>query len=242
MTDTISPPQDSKPEEVLQKTDQNKEPAPEQEVVDVVSKKVEVGPVASESAPVPEIETSPKKADALTGQVETPLKKEPVVEVAPVHVPEIKEKVEAISPSAPKPTPKKADALTGLAPTVISSPPPTPSPAPKASEGELVSEGQAKMVDDSLNNTIIQPVLSFLDKLKELRGRANTVRHKHVEENLKKVEAFAKENGGVTNDDVERLTGVKDTQATNYLNNLVKQGKLIRTGEKSNTIYKPTGN
>ena len=39
--------------------------------------------------------------------------------------------------------------------------------------------------------------------------------------------------------EVEKLTGVKDAQATNYLNILVKQGKLIRFGKKKNIFYKP---
>jgi len=38
---------------------------------------------------------------------------------------------------------------------------------------------------------------------------------------------------------VERITGVKDAQATRYLEKLVKQGKLVRFGKKRNTFYKP---
>jgi len=43
----------------------------------------------------------------------------------------------------------------------------------------------------------------------------------------------------VTNDDVERLTGVGDAQAARYLKKLTKQGKIIKFGKTSNTFYKP---
>jgi len=52
---------------------------------------------------------------------------------------------------------------------------------------------------------------------------------------------YAREQGQITNDGAEKLTGVKDTQAANYLSELVRQGKLVRFGYKRNTFYKPLG-
>ena len=110
--------------------------------------------------------------------------------------------------------------------------------ADPANDGASKPTGQT-IVSAPEINSIARPIMSFLDKLKELRGRANTVRHKHVEENLKKIIEYADRTQKVTNDDVERLTGVKHRQAVNYLNTLVKDKKLMKFGSKSNTFYKP---
>ena len=82
-------------------------------------------------------------------------------------------------------------------------------------------------------------MVKFLDKLKDLRKQANEKRAQVAKENLEKILKYAKEQQRITNDEVEKLTGVGDTQAANYLNTLVKQGKLIRFGKKRNIFYKP---
>lgn len=88
-----------------------------------------------------------------------------------------------------------------------------------------------------------QPQVSFtarfLDKLKELRQQANQKRRENMEKNLAKIMEYARQEQKVTNDDVERITGVSDRQALNYLKKLVKAGKLVRFGKKRNVFYKP---
>jgi len=79
----------------------------------------------------------------------------------------------------------------------------------------------------------------FKDKLTELRGQANETRQKKARENLDKIMEYALKTQKVVNDDVERITGVKDAQATKYLNTLVKQGKLVKFGKTANIFYKP---
>jgi predicted HTH transcriptional regulator len=75
-------------------------------------------------------------------------------------------------------------------------------------------------------------VVGFLDKLKELRGQANRVRQEKKEKNLEKIITYAQEHNRIVNDEVERITGVKDARATEYLNILVKKGILVRFGKK----------
>ena len=88
-----------------------------------------------------------------------------------------------------------------------------------------------------------QPPVSFtarfLDKLKELRQQANQKRRENMEKNLAQIMDYARETQKVTNDDVERITGVSDRQALNYLKKLVKADKLVRLGKKRNIFYKP---
>ena len=49
----------------------------------------------------------------------------------------------------------------------------------------------------------------------------------------------ARQKQKITNNDVEKLTGVKHWQAANYLKILTKQRKLIKFGKTTNTFYKP---
>lgn len=79
----------------------------------------------------------------------------------------------------------------------------------------------------------------FRDKLKQLLGIANKKRQAKAQANLDKIIKYAREKQKVTNDDVERITGIKDAQATKYLKKLVKQGRIVKFGKTSNTFYKP---
>ncbi len=79
----------------------------------------------------------------------------------------------------------------------------------------------------------------FRNKLKQLLGMANQKRQAKAQANLDKIIKYAKEKQKVTNNDVERITGVKDAQATRYLEKLVKQGRIVKFGKTSNTFYKP---
>jgi len=98
---------------------------------------------------------------------------------------------------------------------------------------------EPRIISPKPNSPIIKPILSFLDKLKELRQKANLARQENKQTNLEKIMAFAREKQKITNNDVEKLTGVKDRQATNYLAELTKKDLLTRFGQKKNTFYKP---
>lgn len=50
------------------------------------------------------------------------------------------------------------------------------------------------------------------------------------QENLEKVLELARQNGGITNDDVEEALGVSDATAERYLQELEKAGKLVQVG------------
>ncbi len=79
----------------------------------------------------------------------------------------------------------------------------------------------------------------FLDKLKKLRQQANQKRQENMKKNLAIIMEYAHRKQKITNDETEKITGVKNTQAYKYLKILVKQGKLVKFGKNINTFYKP---
>ena len=81
--------------------------------------------------------------------------------------------------------------------------------------------------------------VKFRIKLKEQLVKARQIKREKAEANLAKIVEYALKHQRITNNDVENLIDVKDDQATNYLNILVKQGKLIRFGKTKNVFYKP---
>ncbi len=82
-------------------------------------------------------------------------------------------------------------------------------------------------------------MVKFLKHLGILRGKANQKRQENIQARLDKIMVYAREKQKITNDEVERLTGVSDTQATRYLKKLVKEKKLVCFGKKKNVFYKP---
>lgn len=76
------------------------------------------------------------------------------------------------------------------------------------------------------------------NRLKQLLKKADQEKDKRVELRLKAIIEYARISELITNNDVEALTGVSDTQATRYLNKLVRQGKLVRYGKYRHTYYK----
>jgi hypothetical protein len=101
--------------------------------------------------------------------------------------------------------------------------------------GELSPLTPAREAEMHLTNTHDNQVLSRWRRLLHV-GRG--LKHYHHPENLAKILAGAKANGKVTNDDVERLLGVSDRQASRYLNELARQGKLVKYGRFKQTFYK----
>lgn len=56
---------------------------------------------------------------------------------------------------------------------------------------------------------------------------------------LERIVELASKRGRITNDDVEKLLHVSDATATNYLSQLVREGKLRRAGSPSHASYEP---
>lgn len=56
---------------------------------------------------------------------------------------------------------------------------------------------------------------------------------------LEKVLTLAAKKRIIKNDDVEKLLKVSDATATNYLSQLVREGKLKRSGVRGGTVYEP---
>lgn len=56
---------------------------------------------------------------------------------------------------------------------------------------------------------------------------------------LEKIVDLARKEGSIKNDDVEKLLHVSDSTAERYLRQLVLEGKLHRSGETTNIVYKP---
>jgi hypothetical protein len=102
-------------------------------------------------------------------------------------------------------------------------------------EKELAPLVPAAEGEQHLTNIHDNQVLSRWRRLLHV-GRG--LKHYHHPDNLAKVLALAKDSGKVTNNDVERLLGTSDRQASRYLNELAKQGKLVKYGRFKQTFYK----
>jgi len=124
---------------------------------------------------------------------------------------------------SPPLAPPKSEPLAEPA-TPISTPvPPKPPPAAAATEPAVTGLG-----------------IGLMAKLKEKLFEARQIKQQKMAANLEKIMAYALEKQKITNDEVERLTGVHDRQALKYLKILVGQGRLVRFGNKRNTFYKPS--
>lgn len=131
---------------------------------------------------------------------------------------------EEISVSATEPVIETAEVAAEAEPQPpISSPEPTPPPppAPTISEKAAVSSAAIPVpIHDRLSQAF--EALRF-------RKRAR----------LDKILQLAARKGRIKNDDVEKLLKVSDSTAQRYLNQLVLEGKLHRSGETTNITYKP---
>jgi len=89
------------------------------------------------------------------------------------------------------------------------------------------------------SSEVVSSLKDLRSRLNELLLKANESRITHSEKNLDRIMEYAWETQKVTNNDVERITGVKHAQATRLLKKLVKDGKLARFGRYKYTFYKP---
>lgn len=72
--------------------------------------------------------------------------------------------------------------------------------------------------------------------LDELRAKANKERQDRKQQHLSEVEKLAKSKQ-ISNDNVRELLHVSQSTATNYLEELTRQGKLKKSGKAKGTTY-----
>ena len=130
------------------------------------------------------------------------------------------------------PEPPEAAAPVGE-PAVPAADPTTPSPGDgegqrERSDGEQTTGGQATAA----------AVTPSLDT-KSLLARALEAIQVRKRAKLEKIMKLAMAKRSITNDQVEKLLHVSDATATRYLAELVRQGRLKRTGSKETARYEP---
>jgi len=72
---------------------------------------------------------------------------------------------------------------------------------------------------------------------KEALGKVNTERIRIKNERKEMVLGLIKENGRVSNDEVEKLLNVADSTVTNYLDELEKEGRIRQVGRTGQGVY-----
>jgi hypothetical protein len=201
------------------------------EAVPTPAMQISPGPSASEIEPG---ETIPKEPGVAEVKIEEPsyakaTEKNAVDEL----VEQAKEEVETFDQQVDE---------TKVEPQVkeeVKSEAPTTAVKPSYAEATEGKEEKVKVVAPSEAASIVPFVVKFLKHLGILRGQANQKRQENIQDRLDKIMAYAIKHQKITNDEVERLTGVGHRQAVRYLNILVKDKKLVRFGKKSNIFYKP---
>ena len=68
-------------------------------------------------------------------------------------------------------------------------------------------------------------------------GMFKTVAGRKKEERKKKILDLLSEKEKITNDDVQKLLGIADSTATNYLDELEKEGLVVQKGETGRFVY-----
>lgn len=68
----------------------------------------------------------------------------------------------------------------------------------------------------------------------------NEKMQKEKEARKEKILAALAERGRIANNDVEKLVGVADATATNYLQELEDEGKIVQKGAGRSVYYEPT--
>jgi len=141
------------------------------------------------------------------------------------------------TPSEEKPTPTEESK-----PEVVPETPQTPEQPKeetKQEEHKLVDETKPEekptetKTEEPKPEEKPQPPQINLD---ELRNKANKERQDRKQEHLSEVEKLAKSKS-INNDDVRELLHVSQSTATNYLEELTKQGKLKKSGKAKATTY-----
>lgn len=138
----------------------------------------------------------------------------PALQQGPNPVSPPSSQVSPPAPEVPQPSPE-------IPPAEIPAPEvPQPSPAPQP----VPPTNPTASIPATI--TIKDRLYAALEKV-QFRKRAK----------LEKILVLAKAKRSIRNDDVEKLLRVSDATATNYLSQLVREGKLKRSGIRAGTVY-----
>ncbi|MEK7189205.1 MAG: hypothetical protein AAB671_01750, partial [Patescibacteria group bacterium] len=102
-------------------------------------------------------------------------------------------------------------------------PPPEPSPQP----------------DPAPVPPVPPPAQERSGAIGELLSRARAKIKSRKSAKLEKIAAYAREKGGITNDQAQKLLRVSDATATRHLSQLVREGRLRASGRTSGRRYTP---
>lgn len=139
---------------------------------------------------------------------------------ASVAVPDTDAETEATSTSDEAEPSASSDVSDPSEPSVVSA----PAPSIVASTISTPAPDDLRPASDA-----------YLQSIRPLSAIAREQReHAHMEELM----AFATKKGSVTREDARLLLRISRSTATRFLSDLVKQGRLVMTGPKSETVYK----
>jgi hypothetical protein len=108
-------------------------------------------------------------------------------------------------------------------------------PAEETKEEEKPKE-ETRQEEKVSSSPVPEPPKSPQINLDELRAKANKERQDRKQEHLSEVKKLAKSKQ-INNDDVRELLHVSQSTATNYLEELTKQGKIKKLGKAKATTY-----
>lgn len=154
---------------------------------------------------------------------EIPKPEEQQKETPPTETLTEESKVEPVPETPQTPEPPKEEVKQEEQKTTEETKPVEENPKPEEKTKEEVKPEPEKPQPPQIN-------------LDELRTKANKERQDRKQEHLSEVEKLAKSKQ-INNDDVRELLHVSQSTATNYLEELTKQGKLKKSGNAKATTY-----
>lgn len=156
---------------------------------------------------------------------------QPVVQPEPPKVEEQPQEIPASETPTEEPKVKPAPEVTETSQTP-EQPKEETKPEPEKVEETPKPEEKSK---EEIKPEPENPQLPQIN-LDELRAKANKKRQDRKQEHLSEVEKLAKSKQ-INNDDVREFLHVSQSTATNYLEELTKQGKLKKSGKAKATTY-----
>lgn len=111
-------------------------------------------------------------------------------------------------------------------------------PEPEPEQLESSSGPESVVSQQQTAPSVVVPPSKLTPKELWVRFREKVIERKSKK--LEKIVALALKDKQITNDDVEKLLHVSDATATRYLQELVRQGRLKRSGTTSGITYEPT--
>ncbi len=173
---------------------------------------------------------------------------EPVETQEAITLEEVTPTSEAVSPeiiSEPMVVSETPVAEVPVTPPISPEPAPVPEPAPTpttinepiiSTEQVVVTvpAGETKSVEKIEDYSQMKPSASFMAWLRAKAKIGFQIRKK---KRLDRLMTLFEKKSQITNDMVEKLLHVSDTSATNYLNELIKAGRIRRTGDKGGARY-----